>query len=648
MLKVMGTPRLHFTLSFVLVAVIGFLSNTSCVTEHRMLRGEVEAMRVRPGPGLELLARATVRRMAEVLEGRAQATADRAWRERTPDKEKDLDLEALQALHEGRSGGWWVTRHGEITAAGEGALATLARSDQHRLNPEKYGAASITAQREALAPLADRVGQWKQTTWPAPAHARVRAWLIARAHAPHDIEDWLDEAMAAGVLGASGNQWSVTRSLELAELAERSWVLELTISDALLRYAGDLRVEHVVDKTGPKRVDGSGEDGWNGHESAVTKVRALTEDLANVERGLERLAPPYPQYQRLVEAHARYQAFCAAGGWSVLRRSTPIKPRGKGTAVQWLRERLKAEGHLSADYEPSAGHDGVLEDAVKAYQSTHQYKPDGIVNRRVLRSLNVSCERRLAEISVTLEKWRESRILNPHGHFIHVNVPSFLGEVWEHGEVQHAFKVVVGNRKVTVESGKREYLWATPELSSKVRNLVLNPYWNVPSSILIDDEILESHDADEAWATDNHYEIVEDEKGRRSARQLPGPWNALGLVKFVFPNEHSVYLHDTPSKSKFRLPYRAYSHGCMRVDKAMELAQYLLERQGQWKRRYVKNPGNDRWLSLRESVPIYVTYFVVTVDAEGAVHFGSDLYRRDESRITALFEQITAEALPSP
>jgi len=648
MIMVMRWPRLRFLFLLSLTAAVGLLGNASCVSEHLLTRGDVEAMRFAPGPGLELLARATARRMGEVLEAAVQSRADASWRARVPTLVDSLNMSALEELHAGRSGGWWVTRHGEVTPAGEQLLATLAKVRHHRLDPARYNEVVIAEERAAIAAMAPDVNRLKNVVWPDPARARVRAWLVARAHAPEDIEVWVHEGMAAGVLGAAGDAWSRERSQELEALADRSWVLELTLSDALLTYAEDLRVHHEFDKTGPERMNGSLEEGWNGHESGVEKVRALTADLGRLEAGLASLAPAYPQYHRLLDAHARYKGYCAAGGWTTLRYSRPIRPGARGSTVQWLRERLHAEGHDVGDVESTERYGAPLREAVEAYQRTHQFKDDGVVDKRVLRSLNKSCERRLAQIGVTLDKWRESRILNPHGYFIQVNIPSFVGEVWDQGEVTHAFRVVVGNREVARKNGQRVYRWATPELSSRLRNLVFNPYWNVPLSIMTEDEILENHDADPLWAVEAHYEIVEDSGGRRTARQLPGPWNALGKVKFIFPNDYSVYLHDTPSKSKFRSPYRAYSHGCMRVENAMDLAQHLLERQGMWKRRYGKETRLDRWVALREPVPIYVTYFLTQVDSEGAVHFGADLYRRDAARIAAELKKITADAAPAP
>ena len=268
-------------------------------------------------------------------------------------------------------------------------------------------------------------------------------------------------------------------------------------------------------------------------------------------------------------------------------------------------------------------------------------------------SLNVPAIERWHQIRLALQRWRESRV-GADKHYVHVNIPDFHAEVWEHGERKLRFKVVTGatRKKRNKKSKELEYIHATPRFSATLQYIVFNPYWNVPPSIR-KKELQPKLEENPDYYEEKGYEVIVDDNGYEFVRQKPGPKNALGRVKFLFPNPYSVYLHDTPDKHLFDHPFRAYSHGCVRVQDPMKFAHYLLDLDGRLsdeERRkkkleeyYAKD--TETWFRLRQSLPIHLEYFVVRVDDDGHANFLADLYRLDSPREEEIRERV-AELYP--
>jgi murein L,D-transpeptidase YcbB/YkuD len=272
------------------------------------------------------------------------------------------------------------------------------------------------------------------------------------------------------------------------------------------------------------------------------------------------------------------------------------------------------------------------------YQRTHQFDEDGELTESLVRSLNVSAYRRAQQIAVTLQRWRESGIGND-SFFFFVNIPDFHVEVWRDGNREMRFRSIVGSMDTRIDPVTRQstFYRATPEVHRSMRYIVFNPYWNVPEDIMIHeyDPLLEE---DPLWYENNGYEVMYEPDGSRWVRQLPGPENALGVVKFLFPNPYDVYMHDTPLKRLFREPFRAFSHGCIRIQNPLDLAEYLLSIDRGWSRDRMEQEmasGPDIWITLRHPIPVNVEYYVVRVDDEGYANFLSDMYRRDQPRMEA-------------
>lgn len=450
------------------------------------------------------------------------------------------------------------------------------------------------------------------------------------------------------------------RALEQQSAAWRELVVRTEVGLALdaARYAAELRLGYDENTS---RLDP-----WRKVTTRATRERArlraffahLDEDGA--ERALASLQPPHEQYPLLVAARRRYAELAAAGGWGELsvERYDKLKRDRKHEAVPALKRRLAAEGYYKGNKPDDDTFDKALEDALIAYQRTHQLKDSGEVDKKLVENLNLPVEDRLAKIDVTLQRYRES-LVGSFDYFVLVNLPDFYAEVWRGGELRMRFEIVVGKNDqlrdpktkdlVFDKKGNPVFANRTPMQTSFIERVIYNPYWNIPPRIRAE----EGYDAKLAenpfWLEENGFEMVNPDNPKRSwIRQLPGDKNALGRVKFIFPNEWDVYLHDTPQKRLFKNPTRAYSHGCMRVSKPLELAEFLLREDGQWNASKVKNilerkPLKETVFNLRRDVAIHIDYFNTRVDEDGHVHFLSDVYRYDKPKVEARMRELDAQ-----
>ena len=357
---------------------------------------------------------------------------------------------------------------------------------------------------------------------------------------------------------------------------------------------------------------------------------------------MQSLIPPHPQYARLIEALARYRRYYAAGGWPKFSKVPGLRQGIRHEAVPALKKRLAAE-----EYYPPPGHEAPeefdeqygedLEESVRWYQRTHQMEVTGRPHKIFWQSLEVSAKKRVQYIKVALERWRESSITDPKGYYVFVNIPDFHLEVWRDGDRLMRFKTIVGNPYwgCDIRSGMWVRINQTPIQSGAIDTIVLNPWWAVPERILRE-EVMPRAEQDPSYLEANGFQCLERDKDTCvRMRQATGKENALGRVKFLFPSPHNTYLHDTPKKHFFELPIRAMSHGCVRLEKPLELARMLLQQDGQWdeeefQRRHDRKREFD--LKLNRPVPIHVGYHSVRVDDSGDVHFLIDVYKHDHFR----------------
>ena len=382
-------------------------------------------------------------------------------------------------------------------------------------------------------------------------------------------------------------------------------------------------------------------------EVDVTSVfeRALKEN--RIKESLHDLLPPQDMYGRLRQKLTYYRELAAKGGWPTIAKGKPLKRGVKDDRVIQLRERLVFSGYLSSDKSVSgAMFDDALEKAVIMFQKLHGLKTDGIVGHMTLKALSVPAETRARQIEINMERMRWiSRNLGQR--YIKVNIADFTLDVVEKDHPVLSMKVVVGKP-----------FWHTPVFSAKMTHLVLNPSWNVPRSIAIAEIIPKiqknmnylkkenmkvikgwEDKAEEIDTGTVDWETMNADTFNYRLRQEPGPLNPLGQIKFMFPNQFGVYLHDTPSRGLFERNIRSFSHGCIRLEKPLELAEYVLKKDPKWTRDKIVSEikeVKEKEVGLPEPIDVHILYLTAWVDENSFLNFRDDIYGRDKKLDEAL------------
>lgn len=333
------------------------------------------------------------------------------------------------------------------------------------------------------------------------------------------------------------------------------------------------------------------------------------------------------RFHKLQDAVFKYRDIERAGGWPIFEITG--KRWKKGSSNQFIR-RIKYRLSIERYY-PGADTSSVftdsLEAVVKKVQGLYGLKQTGIIDDLLLRALNIPVQERIKQMMVNLErmKWMPKR---PED-FIFINIPEYRFRLIEDSRVSLTMDIVVG------KAANRTVIF-----SDELKYIVFSPYWNVPRSI-VRNEILPAMKRSPTYLRRNNMEITGYSNGFPIVRQKPGRSNALGQVKFLFPNSYSIYFHDTPSKSLFSREKRAFSHGCIRLEQPFALAQYLLKGDSLWTEAKIKqamNRKSEKWVTLKKTWPVFITYFTSWADDEGMVHFLEDIYKHDQRLIQRLFE----------
>jgi murein L,D-transpeptidase YcbB/YkuD len=527
---------------------------------------------------------------------------------------------------------------GIVNERAHSLLSVLHNIELHALDPADYGVAEIDARIEALAQAGAPA---TSPAWPLTDDEVAILADLAVTQEFVDSDEVIAELarLAAGIEGEPPTPAvaaTFAEHVQTLEVAARPPVeLELYLADALLAYAHDMHDFNVI-RYSEEELRSLGGEGVVVAERLRERFRqASTATPAELAEQLAVLVPQFQQYGRLVDSLARYRSIVEADGWGEIR-PRELHRGSNHPRVAELAERLSIEGFYSGDIDEQYG--SAMEEAVRSYQESHQMEVTGATHPMFWRSINVSADRRLAQIELSVQRWRESRI-GEDPYYVLVNIPDFHAEVWREGERVSRFRIVTGNsvRVCDPETNTLRYANATPLLSAEVEYLVFNPYWNVPERIRreeLDLELIENP----SWLQENGYEVVLT-RGTPRIRQLPGPDNALGAVKFIFPNPHNVYMHDTPSRQFFRRSIRNFSHGCMRVQNPLEFAELLLDIDGQWdEARFtrIRESAVETTVHLETHVPVHVEYYVVRVDDEGRTNFLADVYRYDRARLAEI------------
>jgi murein L,D-transpeptidase YcbB/YkuD len=428
---------------------------------------------------------------------------------------------------------------------------------------------------------------------------------------------------------------------------------QLATADVLLSSAFVTYGENML--TGQEQPSDLGQ-AWhiNPQEEKVDSALTLSLREDDFAAGLTRMRPQDPVYDSLRVELQHYRQLAANGGWSTVPDGRALK-RGDSDSparIQALRARLAAEGYLSdsssavattpaADTTAPATtrkkaapvrtgpgvYDRTLAGAVANFQAHHGIVVDSMLGAETVTAMNVPVQYRVAQIAANLERYRWlPRSLGQR--YILVNVPAFHLTAFDSGQKALEMKVIVG----------QEYEdKATPVFSDSMEYVIFRPYWNVTPDIAAKEIFPKGPD----YIAANDMEVYNDH-GRQAVRQRPGPKNALGFVKFMFPNDYNIYLHDTPNHELFNKDVRAFSHGCIRLEKPAELAQWVLG----WPADKVDaamHGQDNHQVNLPHKIPVYIVYFTTYV-ADGQLYFGNDLYDRDSK----LISEVENAAIESP
>jgi murein L,D-transpeptidase YcbB/YkuD len=416
--------------------------------------------------------------------------------------------------------------------------------------------------------------------------------------------------------------------------------LEILLTDAFLLYANHL----LAGRINPETI----EPEWLTERPETDLTAILNQALASrkIKQTLFGLLPDMPCYSRLRAEMAKYKSIAMKGGWPIVPSGMTMKKGERGYRVAALSARLISSGDLKQrSLQAISVFDDTLEMAIRKFQFDNGLKVDGEVGPGTIDFLNKPALDFVRKIAVNMERWRWlSRDLGER--YIMVNIAAFSLDVVENGKTIFNMPVVVG----------KDYR-QTPVFSGTMTYVVLNPYWHVPPTITAED-VLPAIKKNPAYLKRKGLEVVRNWNDQIPLdpytidwsaytkdnlpirfRQPPGPANALGRIKFMFPNKYDVYIHDTPHRADFERNQRAASSGCIRVSDPIHLAEYVLKGNPKWTRQAIVaalDSVKDFTVRLPQPISVHVFYCTAWVDEQGIVHFRNDIYDRDEHVVNAL------------
>lgn len=399
--------------------------------------------------------------------------------------------------------------------------------------------------------------------------------------------------------------------------------LDLALSNTYFLWANDYYRGRVIPKKNANIE-------WDVKRNKIKLHKALATVLAFRESKYEYadFKPLHKDYSNLRIALAKYRKIKADGGWPKVEAGT-YKLGDSSANISVLRRRLIGDNSLK--------YDQTLDAAVKKFQNSQGLNPDGKLGKETILLLNIPVESRIQTIILNMERWRWIP-KSFESDYLLVNIPEYKLHVYEKGEEKFDMRVIVGKT-----------LNSTPIFSDKMEYVVLSPYWNVPMSIIkkelapklagnpryldhLDMEVVDGKGNPVSPSSINWSSVNED-NFKYIVRRKPGSKNDLGDVKFIFPNENNVYLHDTPHDELFSQEKRGFSHGCVRLEKPIDLAVYLLRDVPGYDRSEIQNiisKRKEKTVSLKEKLPVYLLYMTAWADAEGNVNFRDDIYGHDK------------------
>jgi murein L,D-transpeptidase YcbB/YkuD len=472
------------------------------------------------------------------------------------------------------------------------------------------------------------------------------AWIDASGLRPMGLDfiralEWagqdglLPEDYHLGAIHAILKEMEAEASLPTGHKADQWARMDLLLTDAFLLLSSHLSGGRVNPETMHKD--------WIITGNRVDIVAALNGalDESQIEPSLDRLRPTHKGYAGLRQALNQLSAIEQLGGWPSVPAGPTIRPNERNARVPAVRERLEKGGDLAMTEPPQDLElmDTALVASLKKFQARHGLEPDGALGQRTLEELNVTVQERIRQIELNLERWRWLP-KQPGERYIAVNIADFSLMVVERQEIALTMRVVVGR------PARR-----TPVFSSPMTYMVISPYWTVPPTIAIEDILPKAIEDPGYFAKESIKVYYGWDEGNAAVdpRQInwrlyskgnfpfrlvqePGSENALGHLKFMFPNRFSVYLHDTPNRKLFGKVQRDFSSGCIRVENAVALAEYLLKDSPNWngeKLRAAIKKNQQQIVTLATAVPVHLLYMTAWLDGNGEVQFRKDIYKRD-------------------
>ena len=428
---------------------------------------------------------------------------------------------------------------------------------------------------------------------------------------------------------------------------------DMALTVCLMRYISDLH----IGKVNPKHFD----FGLDVEAKKYDLPQFVKEHVVGADRvdvALAQIEPPYPGYRRTIQALNSYLEFSKEQNGEPLQLPAgkkTIAPGDSYAGVPELSRRLRQQGDLPADASALANtYEGPLVDAVKSFQGRHGRNPDGRIDAQTLADLNVPISSRVRQMQLTLERWRWLPSAYAKSAIV-ANIPEFRLRAYDGNfKIGVTMDVVVG----------KAYNHSTPIFSDMMEYVVLRPYWSVPYSIA-KNEFLPRIARDPNYLASKGFEVVNGRQevvtsgtvtsevleqlraGKLFIRQQPGPKNSLGLVKFIFPNDFSVYMHDSPEQELFSRSRRDFSHGCIRLERPADLATWVLRDNPGWSADRIRaamqdGPPNQQ-VNLVHPIPVLILYATVIVSEDGVVHFYDDIYGHD-----AALEKVLEKGYPYP
>lgn len=414
---------------------------------------------------------------------------------------------------------------------------------------------------------------------------------------------------------------------------------DILLTESILRYGYHRRFGKVKASTLDPDINFRREL-FNNQPPSVTIEQAL--GASSLAEFIQMAAPSGPVYRHLQAALARYRGIRANGGWPRVANGPTLRKGDEANRVASIRRRLSISGDLaSGDDNASRQFDEELKQAVMIFQARHSLDDDGIVGRQTLEALNVPVQQRIDQLKVSLERlrWVNQEAADT---LVAVNIAGFRVFYYENGQLAWSTRAMVG-----------KHYRQTPVFRGDMAYLEFNPTWTIPPGILRNDT-LPAIKKDPNYLASKNIRVI-DRAGKTvdpstvdwsqysrgipyTLRQDPGPNNSLGTVKFIFPNEHFVFLHDTPHRELFAQSQRAFSSGCIRVQDPLKLAELLLDDAQKYPRSALEDIVASRKtqrINLSPKIPVVILYLTASVDSDGRVRFYKDIYQRDQKVLDA-------------